>query len=168
MLVVAMTSITACGGSTRPGDADRQFVARMIPHHEVGVTLIAMAETHADAVRVRRLVFEMGGYHHSDMERLLTWQSDWSVSPASDFPGRIGSDRLGGLDDLSGTEFDIAWLSTMIDHHEGALDIARELLDADHLDDVGDLAESTITVQSDEIERMRELLVDLCPEPCPG
>ena len=163
-LVTVLLVATGCVPGENLSDADETFVAHMIPHHEIGMELMEVATTHADDVRLRRLVFEMGDYHHSDMGSLLRWSTEWGVERSDDFPGDISDETLQRLESLAGAKFDVAWLEVMIDHHEGALDISRAALEHGARRDVEDLARSTIEVQSREITEMSLLRDEICTE----
>lgn len=152
-----------CASSSNLTTAEKTFVAQMIPHHELGMRLMDIATTRADDVRLRRLVFEMGDYHHFDMASLSKWSFEWGVEPSGDFPGDLLDSTLDRLATLTGAEFDEAWLDAMIDHHEGALTISRDALAHEVRTEIKDMARTTIVIQSSEIDKMTMLLGDICP-----
>ena len=156
--------LSSCGGTaskTAPTDVDELFVAEMIPHHHLGMELIDQATRRVDDTRVRRLVFEMSTYHQSELDQLHDWAAEWNVSAATDFPGRIDAVRLAELAALSGADYDRRWLELMIEHHEGALDIAQRQIDRGSVDASIDMATAVRDVQTKDIEEMENLLVSL-------
>jgi uncharacterized protein (DUF305 family) len=56
----------------------------------------------------------------------------------------------------SGDEFDKAFLSDMIMHHQGAVDMANLALTNANHQEIKDLAKSIITSQTSEIEQMKQ------------
>ena len=133
-IVVVLVMTGACGhmhSSRQPNDVDRWFVASMVPHHRLGVELLEIAQPRVDDVRVRRLVFQMGGYHHSELQHLEHLAVEWGVAEASEFQGHLAPKVLDELRSLSGPQHDAAWLAAMIEHHEGAVAMARRQLGAD-------------------------------------
>ncbi|MBU3718229.1 MAG: DUF305 domain-containing protein, partial [Actinobacteria bacterium] len=62
------------------------------------------------------------------------------------------------LTTLRGAEFDVAWLKAMIAHHEGAIDMARDVLDDGDDAVTADLAQKIIDGQTAEIDRMKVLI----------
>lgn len=156
----ALLVAAGCGAAPTMAAAEHTFVAQMIPHHELGMTLMDIAATRADDVRLRRLVFEMGGYHHSEMASLSRWSFEWSITPADEFPGSLTDSTLDRLADMSGPEFDAAWLEAMIVHHEGALAISRSSLAQGMRSEMEKMANATVVVQSREIDEMRRLMKD--------
>ncbi|HEY0908200.1 MAG TPA: DUF305 domain-containing protein [Candidatus Paceibacterota bacterium] len=68
------------------------------------------------------------------------------------------ADMGAALEGKSGDEFDMAFLSEMIVHHEGAVDMARTALQsAKHLE-IKSMANDIISAQTQEISQMRAWL----------
>lgn len=65
-------------------------------------------------------------------------------------------DMMIGLENRTGDEFDKAFLSEMIEHHEGAINMATEALsDAKH-QEIKDMAKAIIDAQTKEVEQMKQ------------
>lgn len=143
-------------------DADKAFVAQMIPHHRVGIELVENGQERSSDVRLRRLIFEMGAYHHEEVHQLERNAFEWGVDVAHNFPGNISRDNINQLKDQGARSYDIMWLSLMIEHHEGALEIAQELLTSGGRQRLRDMATQVVAVQADEIVEMVRLQKDLC------
>lgn len=152
----------ACGGTGSWRATDRAFVAAMIPHHHLGMRLIDDATQRSDDVRLRRLVFEMTGYHHSETEMLEQWAAAHDIAHGSPFPGDLPADELARLATLRGVERDVWWLDLMIRHHRGALEIADAQIAGGGVAAVREMAVSVRRVQATEIGQMEDLLVSLC------
>ncbi|MFM2181395.1 MAG: hypothetical protein RIR54_689, partial [Actinomycetota bacterium] len=58
----------------------------------------------------------------------------------------------------SAGEFERMWLTMMIEHHEGAVVMAEEVITGGGDPQVRTLAEAVVAQQSDEITRMKALL----------
>lgn len=164
--VAVAVAVAAAGCGTGPGDAEREFVAAMLPHHRLGTRLVDEASMNSSDVRLRRLVFEMSGYHGHETGRLAEWAEVWEVEEAETFEGDLPTADVARLDGLSGSDHDTWWLVLMIEHHRGAVDITSRLLagGVDPADEVAVLAGSIRSVQSDELAVMDELLAELCTE----
>ena len=156
--------LTSCSTSG-PTDAEQSFVSQMSPHHTLGLTLVDIAATRADDVRLRRLVFEMSSYHHAEMHQLETWMNEWSLLAQDEFPGHVNPETIAALRVETGRRFDLMWLETMIDHHLGALDIARGVVESNPRPSIAEMARSTETLQTREISQMRALLVEFTSNP---
>lgn len=159
-LSAACLALPACASGT-PGAIDRLFVAEMIPHHHLGMELIDQATRRVADTGVRRLVFEMSSYHQSELDLLHDWAGQWNVESATDIPGWIDATQLTELAALSGTDYDRRWLELMIEHHEGAIEIAqRQIGEGSHRASI-EMAESVREVQERDIADMQSLLVSL-------
>ena len=56
----------------------------------------------------------------------------------------------------SGDEFDKAFISNMIDHHQGAIDMAKLAADNAKHDEIKNMATDIVKAQSKEIDTMRD------------
>jgi uncharacterized protein (DUF305 family) len=152
----------ACG--SHQNSADRQFVAELVPHHQLGVQLIDHAILHASDVRLKRLVFEMSSYHHADLHNLEHWKMEWGVTLSKDFPGHLSNTELTMLEEQDGVDYDIYWLGLMIKHHDGALMIADQLLSGSSNFSTRSLAFKLQEIQTAEILEMKDLHQKLCSQ----
>ena len=71
--------------------------------------------------------------------------------------GMLTQAQLDTLKAAKGPEFDRLFLAGMIAHHEGAISMARDVVDSTN-SDVAEMAASVIETQTAEIEYMKELL----------
>lgn len=166
LVIVVVTLLAACANSSQTRSAltgsEARFVSQMIPHHELGVKLVNDATLHSNGVQLRRMVFEMSGYHGSELDQLHSLSHSHNIADASDFPGSLPTDALDELASLSGPAYDTRWLNLMIIHHEGALAIASAVSGDGTSETISSLVVNTRTVQSKELAQMRELLSELC------
>lgn len=128
------------------------------------MALVDEATLRSGDVRLRRMVFEMGSYHGREISLLEQWASDWEAGTTDHFPGHVDDADVARLAELTGVTHDVWWLRLMIEHHEGAIDIARAALEAEGLAAVDAMAAQVEQVQSAEIIAMHDLLDELCHE----
>jgi len=75
-----------------------------------------------------------------------------------DMPGMMSAADMNALASATDAEFQEMWLGMMMDHHQGAIEMAEtELADGEYADAVS-LAESIVAAQEAEIERIQQLL----------
>jgi uncharacterized protein (DUF305 family) len=72
---------------------------------------------------------------------------------------------MAGLNQLEGVEYEIAWLESMIDHHDDAIHMAERILERSpegtgHAE-LREMAQKIITDQTAEIEHMETMLTEL-------
>jgi uncharacterized protein (DUF305 family) len=73
-------------------------------------------------------------------------------------PGMVDDATMTQLKSLSGPAFDELWLTSMIDHHQGAVTMAHTEIADGQNPDAKKLAEMIITAQQREIAQMNNLV----------
>ena len=68
--------------------------------------------------------------------------------------GSMSMKSMGALEKLSGKKFDIAWISQMIAHHDGAVEMAQACVSDCKQAEVKKAAQTIINAQSKEIKQM--------------
>lgn len=156
----------AAGIDAAHNDVDAMFVSGMIPHHEGAVSMSELAQTRAESPEVKDLAERIAAAQGPEIELMQEMASAWGVDLDTGMGGHGGhgmdmGDDSAALEQLSGAEFDRAFLSSMIEHHEGALPMSRMVLAEGENAQVKQLAQDIITVQEREIAEMEELLAQL-------
>ena len=80
--------------------------------------------------------------------------------------GMLSEEELAAMEGASGTEFDILFLEGMIQHHEGAIDMAEDVVDSQD-PRVAALAKAIIETQQAEIDQMQSILDEIKTQPAP-
>ena len=162
------TSTTAPASGEDANDADVQFAAGMVPHHEDALRMSALADDRAADPRVRELAARIEAAQGPEIETLTGWLQEWGADP-TDGSAHRGMDHGGGMEGMdtdaltaaTGAEFDRLFLIAMIEHHRGAVAMAETELAAGRNDDAVALAESIRDSQAAEIAEMEQLLGEL-------
>jgi uncharacterized protein (DUF305 family) len=71
--------------------------------------------------------------------------------------GMMSDDEMSALSTSTGKDFDKLYLTGMIKHHQGALDMTKPIINSENTE-VKALAESIVTGQTQEISEMSKLL----------
>lgn len=156
--------IAGCAGSDA-NDTDIAFAQAMIPHHQQAVEMAQLADERAGSDEVRDLAADIETAQGPEIETMTGWLEDWdaevpdpSMEGMDDMAGMMSAGDMSALEGTSGTEFDQMWLTMMIEHHEGAIEMAdTEQADGEN-DDAVELAETIEQTQAAEIEQMEQLL----------
>ncbi|MBI2009833.1 MAG: DUF305 domain-containing protein [Candidatus Chisholmbacteria bacterium] len=74
--------------------------------------------------------------------------------------GMTMDDMVANLEDLEGEEFERAFIENMIEHHEGAIEMAELIPARTERPELVQLGEAIISAQSEEIEMMQGWLRD--------
>ena len=175
----ATTSGAASGSGHN--QADVEFATGMIPHHAQALHMVEMAEGRATTPEFRRLLDDIEAAQGPEIELMAGWLEDWGeeVPPTSmgmgtgygprgddhgmghDDPGQPGMMGSGDLDRLGATGgdgFERMWMRMMIEHHEGAIEMAESEQRLGESPDALGLAADIIEAQRAEIELMEDLI----------
>lgn len=77
---------------------------------------------------------------------------------SSGMPGMMSPESMDALDEANGEAFDRMWLEMMIEHHQGAIDMAQtEIADGSNAEAKA-MAEAITTTQQTEIDQMNGML----------
>lgn len=160
-------STSAPASKGKQNAADVTFAQGMIPHHRQAVEMSDLAETRASS-EVKSLAAEIKKAQGPEIETLSGWLGSWGEQvpeemegmdhSGHDMAGMMSAEEMEKLEKASGKAFDTAFLKMMIEHHEGAVSMAEtEKAEGSHPQAIS-MAESIITSQKAEIERMNTLL----------
>ncbi|MEY3496590.1 MAG: DUF305 domain-containing protein [Candidatus Nanopelagicales bacterium] len=139
------------------------FAAMMIPHHEQAVTMSNMALTNTTNPKVLDLAQRIKAGQEPEIIQMNTWlDGGYSMMDHSGhlMGGMLSDQDLEKLGTLKNKDFDEMFLTAMIEHHEGALQMTQMILNSSN-NEVKTLADNIINSQTKEIAEMKELLANL-------
>ena len=154
----------------------------MIPHHQQAVVMAKMAQIHASTPEVRQLADKIEAAQGPEIDTMTGWLKGWrmyvpsgsgsdmggmgGMNPSSggmggetgDTPGMMSDADMKTLEAATGADFDRMFLTMMIKHHEGAIEMAKtEQAEGKNRDAVA-LAKNIEADQTAEIAHMQDLL----------
>jgi uncharacterized protein (DUF305 family) len=155
-------------------DADITFAQLMIPHHEQAVQMADMALEQATSQEVIDLATQIKAAQDPEIQQMRSWLQQWGAPEQMDgmdgmdhgdmdmggqtAGGMMSDEDMGALMDASGADFDRMWLTMMIAHHEGAIEMAEQVKSQSTNPDVTALADAIVAGQTTEIDTMQTLL----------
>ena len=163
--------------------ADVEFMSGMIPHHAQAIIMSGWCESHGARADVLKLCQKIVIVQRAEIHMMRGWLGDRGL-PVPDststkhtmkmgdmmhemlMPGMLTDEQMAALDKARGSAFDRLYLVGMIGHHQGAIDMVKEL--RSH---AGAAEEPTVfrfsndvdADQSAEIVRMRFMLETVPP-----
>lgn len=165
---LASVFLIGCGGSEQNASAhngqDVNFAQMMIPHHEQAVEMSRLVYERANREEVKQLARSIEAAQEPEINQMRSWLRAWGEGEmvgdhsTHDMPGMVGSGEMERLANVRGDEFDNLFLRLMISHHEGAIDMAKEVQSGGKSQDVERLAGEIIATQQAEIDHMSSLL----------
>ena len=142
--------------------ADIAFAQMMIPHHEQAVVMSGFALTNTDNPEVLALAQEIMDAQGPEIEQmnaiLERFGANMGGHGGHTMAGMLTDEELEALQAAQGPEFDQLFLTGMIAHHEGAIDMANDALASGSDPEVRALAEAIIAGQQNESELMQKIL----------
>ncbi|HEU4827682.1 MAG TPA: DUF305 domain-containing protein [Gemmatimonadales bacterium] len=151
--------------------ADVAFMQGMIAHHAQAIHMSRMAATHEADPRLGRLASKIAQSQVAEIRIMQDWllrngqvAPDTSSWRTMHMDGMLTAAQLEALDGAAGPAFDRAFLTLMIQHHEGALQMVEALFavrGAGQDVDVSVFANDVVSVQTAEIGAMRRMLSQL-------
>ena len=143
---------------------DVMFAQMMIPHHSQAVELATLAESNTTTAAILDLAARIKGAQQPEIDTMTAWLAaagammDGHAAHGMSMPGLVSEADMAALATASGAEFDALFLSHMIQHHEGAIDMANDVLATTANDEVAALATAIVAAQTAEIAEMTGLL----------
>ncbi|POH72485.1 DUF305 domain-containing protein [Arthrobacter glacialis] len=146
--------------------ADTMFAQMMIPHHTQAVEMsdIMLAKTGLDA-KITALATDIKAAQGPEITKMTTWLGSWgeptAMSGTMSMNGMMSAADLEKLTAAQGNEASKLFLTQMIAHHEGAVEMAQSEVTGGKNADAVALAKSIVASQESEIKDMKDLLAAL-------
>jgi uncharacterized protein (DUF305 family) len=150
--------------------ADIQFMQGMIMHHAQAVEMTALIESRTTNKNLRSLGSRISHSQADEIEFMKRWLAtrgeptslpmpempgmDMS-QPMALMPGMLTSKQMEALKKAKGEEFDHLFLTGMIQHHNGALIMVKELFDSAGAGQDAELFNFTTDVDSGQRAEIR-------------
>lgn len=137
-----------------------RFMEDMIDHHAMAVEMATLCEAKAVHTELAELCTEIRVAQQQEIETMQSWLQSWyGVSYAPEM-STGAMRRMEKLAALSGAEFEIAFMESMIRHHAQAIREGSMCLERAFHTELLDLCENIIVSQTMEIQLMRTWLCD--------
>jgi uncharacterized protein (DUF305 family) len=166
-IVVAVVLIVGGDDSADAEQTDGAFVAEMIPHHESAIEMSEIALDRAQHPEIENLAKQIIDSQSAEIDELRRIHVRLFGEPVEEADhGTLGlpAHEAGMEADMSELEqarpFDKAFIDMLIPHHQGAIRMARIVIEQGNDAELATLAESIIDAQSGEISLMNQWRVD--------
>lgn len=157
--------------------ADVEFMQGMIVHHSQAVEMTALIPSHSENKDLRLLGARISRSQSSEIQFMQRWLTaraepismampgmadmDKSGNPMPLMPGMLTPEQMEALRKAKGAEFDHLFLTGMIQHHNGALTMVKDLFNtpgAGQDAEIFDFANDADNTQRAEIRIMQSML----------
>ncbi|MFJ2233863.1 DUF305 domain-containing protein [Streptomyces sp. NPDC087859] len=151
---------------------DVSFAQGMIPHHRQALEMAELAADRASSAEVKSLAARIEKAQDPEIKTMSGWLKSWGEEapeagasmPGMDhgsqsgMPGMMDDGDMEELGKASGKGFDTMFLTMMVEHHEGAIDMAGTEKAKGRYAAATAMADDIITGQTAEITEMNKLL----------
>ncbi|MFG2280244.1 DUF305 domain-containing protein [Streptomyces asoensis] len=155
---------------------DVAFAQGMIPHHRQALEMARLATGRASSAQVKDLAARVEKAQDPEIKTMSGWLTAWGEdvpaasgnaaesmpgmdhSAGSGMPGMMDASGMEALEKASGAEFDSMFLTMMIEHHKGAVEMATTEKNKGAYRAATSMADAIITAQTAEITEMTKLL----------
>lgn len=148
------------GDSAGFSSSDIMFAQMMIPHHQQAVDMGTLAETRASNPKVKELAAQIKGEQAPEILQMKAWLkatgSDMDMGHDMGMNGMLSNEDMNQLSKATGSAFDVFYLQGMISHHEGAIAMAKDVLNSKNAE-VKKLAELIVKTQTEQIAYIKKL-----------
>ncbi|MFE1315653.1 DUF305 domain-containing protein [Streptomyces sp. NPDC058755] len=154
---------------------DVSFAQGMIPHHQQALEMAQLAAGRASSAQVKDLASRIEKAQDPEIQTMSGWLKSWGEdvpmshgsmgsmpgmdhSSHSGMPGMMDAKDMGELKKMSGEDFDAMFLTMMIEHHKGAVEMATTEKGKGKYGAATSMADDIVTTQNAEITEMNKLL----------
>ncbi|MER8032687.1 DUF305 domain-containing protein [Streptomyces bauhiniae] len=160
----------ASAGTSAHNAQDVTFAQGMIPHHQQAVEMARLAPGHAASAEVKALAARIEKVQDPEIRTMTGWLKSWGEEPPmagmdhsghggmAGMSGMMSADDMTALEKSSGADFDEKFLTLMIIHHQGAVEMARTEKAKGRDSRATKMVDDVIAAQSAEIKQMKDLL----------
>lgn len=138
--------------STAPYDA--QFLDGMTIHHQGAVAMAEQALTESQRPEIKQLAQNIIATQSSEIEQMASWRQQWYPKLAA--TGGTG-EHMGDMElsSDSSVPFDQRFITAMIGHHNGAIEMAKVARTRAEHAEIKQLAGDIIRAQEGEIQQLQ-------------
>ncbi|MEX1020405.1 MAG: DUF305 domain-containing protein, partial [Litorilinea sp.] len=136
---------------------DAQFIDGMIEHHVGAVAMAELVLVESERPELLALAEAIIAAQGEEIDMMNGWRAAWypDLSASSGMDMDMGAMEIA---DDPATPFDQRFLEAMIDHHEGAIEMARAAQTMGEHEELRAMADAVIATQQAEIDQMRAWL----------
>jgi uncharacterized protein (DUF305 family) len=134
----------------------KSFALAMIPHHEQAVEMSQLALENTSNPKVTALAEKIIAEQSAEIEMMTPWLEDQSVDYDMIMDGMLTSNQLDELRAARDSEFDALFSQYMIMHHEGAVEMANQVIEIEDIF-LSELGYQIIEQQTQEVSELEAI-----------
>lgn len=137
------------------------FLDAMIPHHQSALDMAKIALERSEDSETRAVAQAILSAQEAEITQMSTWLKEWhDLSPSGEDHGMAMHTETDALRTVPAEEFDAAFYTAMIPHHESAIAMAALVAERTSRAEMLTLANAIMTTQQAEIAQFQGWLAD--------
>ncbi len=147
----------ALSAAAQAPDVDLRFIDNMTVHHQGAVDMAREALKKAKHPDLKTFAGQIIKDQTAEIHQMKTWRNAWYKGAASAKSENIPGMQMkhGAPADMRPGGYDVQFLHDMIAHHEGAIEMSKEVLEKGKRPEIKKLAQQIMKAQEAEIEKMK-------------
>lgn len=157
---------------------DLRFIDGMILHHQGAIAMAETALKQSQRQELKQLAQNIITAQQTEISQLQQWRNQWYPNQANT---PMMHDAAGHMKPMSDTKraalmmevdlgapdsnFDLRFIDAMVPHHEGAVLMAKQVLENSDRPELRELAQAIIAAQQPEIDQMQTWRDAWYPQP---
>jgi len=142
---------------------DVMFLQMMIPHHQQAIDMSDLALTKSTDSELLALAKDIRDEQAAEIVKMKAWLDkagadlDPGHSMGHGMGGMLSDSELAALKAATGKSFDLLWLKGMTGHHDGAIDMAAMIEDAENAE-IKSFGQAIVSAQSAQNKQMAAMI----------
>ena len=139
------------------------FLQMMIPHHQQAIEMSDLALTKSTDSELLALAKDIRDGQGAEIVKMKAWLDganagmDPGHSMGDSMGGMLSESELAALKAATGKSFDLLWLKGMTGHHDGAIDMAAMIEDAENAE-IKSFGQAIVSAQSAQNKQMAAMI----------
>lgn len=165
LALVPLTFASAAGQSTShkghtssemSSGHDAHYLESFSAHHRDGIEMAKLAEKKARDPQLRKMASKIIKDQNEELNQMQMWKEKFfsNVQSEEEAPKKMDMSKL---QEAQGKEFDARFAEMMAKHHQDGIKMTKEMLPQLQQEDVKRFAEKSITKQTEEIQKLKNL-----------
>jgi uncharacterized protein (DUF305 family) len=149
-------------------DADAAFAQMMIPHHQQAVEMATLADTRASDAEIKKIAAQIKAAQTPEITTMTGWLTSrgmptrqaggHNMPGMGGMPGVASEAEMAQLKASTGVDFDRMFARMMIAHHNGAIQMCRDIKSSGSSGEVQTFATTIEQAQSAEVANLQAIL----------
>lgn len=141
---------------------DKDFITQMIPHHQEAVDVSETIVKRSKNSEVKKTAQNIITVQKKEIAMMKGWLKDWygeDYTENTEYQAMMQSN----YETMPVEDMDAQYYSEMIGHHEGAIDMAKQIQSKTERKEIKEFANAVVDTQSEEVDMMKKFLDENAP-----